>query len=1063
MKIKLSEHNVSTYNNETISFNTDEILTGTIKSEIKDNFNIQIKNMNLTLPKGKIKGNTGDTVKFEVLKSKDNKIKLRQILDNKIEDKELDEFYFNKKAELENSLNEDLKNYRKFTVKKRDLKMVTTKEIKRALGHINNTFNEKSIENMLNENLNPEKNSIFTISKFISQSTGIDPESNNEEKIYDKNENQDTVKMDINMNGVDEESIFNFEEILLKNGLPITERNIEQLNSLKTRFENIEEINNNATYDLIKKDNEITLEDLYTHKYSGFLNEEATKLNIEDLDQQIKGILLEENIEFNEENITLAKDFIKNEIELTKENFDKFNKIKNFKQNFELSEIIKEGIKNIYKNENIFTIPLFKPKIDKNLKKDYEKIIQTLPKIKIENIQTLIDKGLPINLKNIRNEYSENKEVENLKISEEAILERLNVAKIQMKLTSESIFTLTSKGFDINIKPLKEVIEKLENIELENYKNALDIMETPANYDNLQKMQGVYSSLHSFYPTMVYSTFKEINDNKIDFSISGISESIKSKRVFETFDTFKTVPNSIFGDKISLLDNKFEKLLNDNGFDITEKNVKSAKILTLNNMEFTENNMFNVKLIDSKIEYIYNKLQPIIVSNMLKDGFDPMKRKIDELIQYIDEFSEKFGQSSREKIAEQILEIDKDNKLTFEEREAIISVYRMLNIINKGENRAIGTFLQSEKNLTLGNLLEASKTYDRKKRNIDFDEKIDDLKGLEKETHIPEKNIQNSIKKALNNEEKGLEYNKFILTRLINHSDYGSILTSIKNYKDKNIDEIINMEKSNASETLKNDILKENKFLGEISQETINYLLKNNIGLNTNNLYNLESAIKDGFKTSENIEDFSKELKNRNIIFGKSIPYLKSAEEYTLEKAINSIDKLEKENIETFDEILNLNELDDIKYMILKNKNVNSGIKFLKDVNNNSNGIYNLPIRLNSGKITDLSMVILNNKSMQDKNFNLFLNFNNDISELTQAYVKVMDNGAYVNIIYNEEDNKDFDKNEKDILNILKKFKIEPKKIMYSKENSKNIFKDNLDLKIEEKLENTEQNFNKII
>ena len=956
--------------------------------------------------------------------------------------------------------------YKNFLNKNKDTKakdnVFMLKELKDTFGHISNTVKDKNIIEMLEKGLDPEKNPPFTMSNFISKSFGIDIE-NKEKETAQKAKQESNVKADLNMNGVDEEAIFNYEEILLKSGLPLTNKNIDSIKSLQNKFEKIDNINSNSTYNLLKKQGNITLEDIYTIKHSGNYKEELLNLdNINDIDEQISNILTSEEIPLQEENIDIAKDFIKNQVDITKENFEKYNKLNNIQNSFDISDILKKGAINIGLNKPISDINLFENLDESKLFKQYNQLMDILPNVKTESIQNLINNNVKLNLKNIQKEYNKKNAYENIEITEQALTERLNLAKIQMKLTTEAIYRLSSNGIDINIKPLQNVISTLENMEISIYKDALKISNVPINNENVSKIQGFFNTFSDIYPKLVYSTFKEIANNEIDFSIKGISTSIKSKNILETFETFKTVPDARFGDKISNLTKEFEKILDENGLETTKSNLKAAKILTLNNMEFNKQNLLNVKVIDAKIDYVYNNLHPIIASNMIKDGFNPLERKIDELIHYIDSFSNEFGQTSKEKIAEQILQLDNENILTKEERAAIISVYKMLNLIEKDNSGSIGTLLKSEKSVTLGNLLEASKAFKKSKTKKEFDFKIDNDTEI-KVGASPEEGITNSIERVIN---KNLEYNSLILNQIINNLTPDKALEYTKN-SNTSIEKIYEELKDNnsgvVSDNKLNNILQKSKNLENINQNTLDYIIKNNIPITINNISNVEAIINENLKNSNVIQDFEDELKNRDIKFGESI--LKVDEEsQSFNQAISTLNEFEKENNDIFDDILNLEDLNDIKHMILKNKNVSSTIRFMKDLNTAENGIYNLPLRLSNGNITDFNMLVLNNKALNEKNVNLFLQFENNKNENIHTYVKVSENGDFANITAKNGSLLENIKNsEEDILTILKKFNIKPNKIKYSLDDDKNIFNLVDKTSILNKLENLDSEFEEIV
>ncbi len=629
------------------------------------------------------------------------------------------------------------------------------------------------------------------------------------------------------------------------------------------------------------------------------------------------------------------------------------------------------------------------------------------------------------------------------------------LSKIQLKLTNDAMYSLYNKGITLDTKPLKDVIEHLEALEQEKYIKYLQIAKAPTSSKNINTITKVFSTIQNIYPSLKYNAFKDIIEKKVDFSLNGINKSLKMQNILDDFENFKTMPNKGFGDSINKLTEDFKNLLKQNGFDTTENNIRALKILSLNGIDFNEENLLNVKTLDTKIDYIADNLHPLTVSKMLKDGFNPMDKNINDVIDYIDNNS--FAQTSREKIAEQILDIDKENKLSKEERDAIISVYRMLNLVQKNDNMAIGNLLKTEKNITLLNLLDASKTYDKTKRNIHFDEKIDKTTG-QSEKIIPEANISRSIKKGI--EKANESYNKFILKQILNYTDSDKI-NQIKD-KNINIENVLDMLKTNDKKTLstneKDDFI---KTIQNIDNSVIDYLIKNNIPITLSNIQIMEGIIKEQSSLGKNVDDFKDELNKRDISFAKSVFNTYDNKNMSKEELLDTVKSLKQENDEIFDDIIYLDDLEDIKYMIIKNKNVSSNIKFVEDKNNVKNGIYTLPIKLSNGKIKDLNMYILNDNALSDKNLNLYLNFENTDNKHIQTYVKICEEGSLAQIVTSTNDNvKNY---EKDILSILDKFNIHPEKIIYNKDDEKSLYKESDILSIQENFKDLNVVFNKAI
>lgn len=1063
---KIDNNKINNIYNKNFSFKEGDILTGHIKDLKNDLYTINLDNKtSINVSKDKIVGNIDDVVYFKV---EDNKNTLKQIINQENEnftyEKAINNTSFINKRSLDNitEINKSQQYYKKFLDKNNQPSVkesiLYTNKVKSNLSHLSNTITEKDLHKFENIGINPKNIDVTTFSDYLNDSLGIDKSDDNtlDKKTLKeiKEEKEKSMKMDLNMNGVDEEANFRFEDILSNIGLLITDKNISTLKNVKDKIESIENIDKDTALNIIKKGDKATIEDLYTSKYTRFSNKENINIeNIDNIDSQIENILKQNNIEINDENMSIAKDFIKNEIDISSENIEKYKKLENIKESLNIKDILEKCAKNILKNENVLNVEIFS---NENIAKNYESYKEILPNILPEHIQSLIDDKIKVNLKNILLNY-ENINTNNVNVTQEAISEKLNLYKIQLKLTTEAMYSLYDKGINIDTKPLKEVVTYLEEIEQEKYKKYLELNEVDSTQDNIQTIKNVVSTIQNIYPNVVYNTFKDIIGQKVDFSLSGINKSLKAQNIIDDFETFKTMPNRAFGDSINKLKDDFKNLLIDNGFEPNEANLKALKILSVNNMDFTEENMLNVKLLDSKIDYLANNLHPLTVAKMLKDSFNPMDKNINDVIDYINNNS--FGQTSREKIAEQILDIDKENKLSKEERDAIVAVYRMLNMVQKGDSVSIGNLLKTEKNVTLSNLLQASKISEKNRKNIDFDKKVDDNTG-ESEKITSDKNITNSIQSGIDKANE--EYNRFILGQILNFTNPDKISQVDNNISIENLlEKLKDSNRQTISKQTKEDLVKDIQNLENINNDTISYLIKNNIPITINNIQVMENVIKEKLKLSKDIDDFKTELENRGITFGESIFNIDDNKNISKEETIHTVEELKQENEEVFDDIINLNDLDDIKYMIIKNKNVKSNIGFIQDSNNIKNGIYTLPMKLSNGKVTDLNMYILNDNALNDKNLNLYLNFENIYNNSVQAYVKVSNKGTLADVILKSNHNaKEY---EKDILNILNKFDIYPDNITYSIDNEKDLHKEEDIIDIQEKFKDLESNFNTII
>ena len=352
-KINNSIININNIQNKNIKFKEGDILTGYIK-DLKDNsYIIDIEDkITINADKDKIIGNVGDTIYFKVV---DDNNTLKQIVETE-DEKNINEITEDISIQSEENkpknrvkrslddfveINKVQQQYKKYLDKNSQPSVqeniLYTNKVKNKLSHISNTITKEDLQKFANSGVNPKNLDMMSFSDYLNDSLGVDTEKNTlDEKTLKeiKEEKAKSMKMDLNMNGVDEEKMFRFEAFLSEMGLPAIEKNISTLKNVKEKVESIENLDKETALNVIKNSNKTTIEDLYTSKYKKVSNMSNINIdNIENLDSQIENVLTQNNIEVNDENINIAKDFIKNEIDVTNNNIEKFKKLQNLKEN----------------------------------------------------------------------------------------------------------------------------------------------------------------------------------------------------------------------------------------------------------------------------------------------------------------------------------------------------------------------------------------------------------------------------------------------------------------------------------------------------------------------------------------------------------------------------------------------------------------------------------------------------------------------------------------------------------------------------------------------------------
>ncbi len=238
---KIDNNKINNIYNKNFSFKEGDILTGHIKDLKNDLYTINLDNKtSINVSKDKIVGNIDDIVYFKV---EDNKNTLKQITNQENENftdkKDINNISFINKRSLDNitEINKSQQYYKKFLDKNNQPSVkesiLYTNKIKNNLSHLSNTITEKDLDKFQNIGINPKNIDVTTFSDYLNDSLGID--KSDENTLYKKTlkeikeEKEKSMKMDLNMNGIDEEASFRFEDILSNIGLLSTDKNISKI------------------------------------------------------------------------------------------------------------------------------------------------------------------------------------------------------------------------------------------------------------------------------------------------------------------------------------------------------------------------------------------------------------------------------------------------------------------------------------------------------------------------------------------------------------------------------------------------------------------------------------------------------------------------------------------------------------------------------------------------------------------------------------------------------------------------------------------------------------------
>lgn len=1013
--------NNSSYVNKTYDKNYSDIKTtntlSAIISTAKDNNKYNLKfsdNTSLNVDKDLISGNIGDKINVKVEEKNGTKTFISQVLDNNKAESTLDML----QKSTANDMRDDL-NYISFLnengLENTAENAKTVRDIKAYINSIINSGGEVSVAKLMSMGIDIGNLSLDALSRLIYEANTSDLTAlnNKEEDFSEFLNNNPEIASDSQKSAI--------AKALFEQGLPINDSNMDKMEALLNKAENLPSLDNSEIISLLKQNSSLSVDNIYK---AGFNHSNTPIKEIDDkiwneLKAQVENIFSRDNIEPTEEHFEIAKSLIANEVALNGENINKVDFLKEPKVN--QNQLLKVFAEAISKGEDINTADILGSDFSNSSDFDFSEVADSyLDTIKYinqadeEDIQKVIDDNKELNLKNIITEAKNSQDTPKAEnISQEAVTAKRQLLEIQLKLTSESAARLCQKGIDINTEPLKEAINQLKAVEKELYSQSLQNAGAEVNAKSVDILTQSVNKVNSLALFMNESSNYSLLFNKATAPTLDEVSTTATNSVLSTLEALATTPSQKFGDSFSQVKGQLESILSQSGIPVTEENLRAAEILSRNGIDITEENILKIKVTDTKLNTIYDKLHPMTIANMIKEGINPLNTGLDDIIDYIQLYSTEYEQENREKIAEYIMEADENKALSEEERTAVASVYKALSYISKGNSKAVGSAVFAENSATIGDILDMAKAVSKAKMGID--KTVNDNDNL-KVSQQKATSIENTIQRAINADSEGLEalkaeYSALLQDRIVDLASPDALVEFIKGRDNSDISKATLEELYSGLEKISKS--KEDSFISKekIQQlaediqkmdnggrDIVTWLNENNIPLTLNNINNMAKLLKDAFSNGKELDELKDNAEEENISVTADFGYNEPAS--AVEDAKKYIEDIE-------DSIYDIEDLSKINLILKQSSLVKKSLSFKNSLNENSENYYQIPIRLKNNKVTDLNMYLLNQNN--DKNsFQGFLNLETDNLGIVQGYISVEDNNVKIRLNADNADSEGY-------------------------------------------------------
>ncbi|MBQ8969729.1 MAG: hypothetical protein IJ073_00230, partial [Lachnospiraceae bacterium] len=551
-------------------------------------------------------------------------------------------------------------------------------------------------------------------------------------------------------------------DALQENDLPVNQENVKGITSALEKAGNIAPLSEGALKYMVTNNLEPSVDNLYKAEYSagnngsrqgqgyyrsdadGYYAKKADTIEWDQLKGQAEQIVRSAGLPVDDTTMDQAKWLIEQGIPLTEETLNSLNTIKEL--SFPLSGDQTIGAMAIGiadgKGPAAASLTAETTIIEKAVA-----LHEELQEIEDEAVSTVVQNGEELNLRNLKEAQDSITDVTVMERSEilqddAFISAKRQLEETRLAMTFEANLRLLRQGVAIETAPLSALVEQLKEADKAYFVPQL-LKDGEAFANDAAKNNAIDTRLTLYKQTV--TAFEALRTIPLE-TISGIdtegegftarqvlsaAEPIaeRYRRAENSYEALMTAPRQDMGDSIRKAFQNVDEILSDNGYEANEENRRAVRALGYAEMEINEQAIDRVKEADQALRQVISRMNPVKTLEMIRNGDNPLDENIFELQNRLN--SERTPAQETEKYSKFLVRLERKGELTEDEKDAFIGMYRLFRQIEKSDGKLLGNVLNENGDLTLRNLLSASRSNRALAGGMNYTVD-DDFGGLEK-------------------------------------------------------------------------------------------------------------------------------------------------------------------------------------------------------------------------------------------------------------------------------------------------------------------------------------------
>ncbi len=329
-------------------------------------------------------------------------------------------------------------------------------------------------------------------------------------------------------------------------------------------------------------------------------------------------------------------------------------------------------------------------------------------------------------------------EVQNMTVDASDVTAARQLNEARLLMTFEASYTMVKAGAEVDTADLSKLVDDLKLIEdqLAERHDVSRVMDTVSEVKDMpvSVLGDYFDRIDTLTLSFIYETgsaaAQKLMNTDTEAHESGRNDF--ERKFFEAAGRYETMATEVrrdLGDSIKKAFRNVDDILSEMGMEESAANERAVRILGYNSLDITPESVNQMKYADEKVQQTLSSLTPGVVTELIRRGENPLDMSLEKLGETIDKIKEEIpAVSTTEKFSEFLWKMDQTGEMTEEQRESFIGLYRLIHQVEKTDGAVIGQLMAAGMEPTLRNMMTAVRTRKNEGREYTVD---DDFGGIE--------------------------------------------------------------------------------------------------------------------------------------------------------------------------------------------------------------------------------------------------------------------------------------------------------------------------------------------